>query len=274
MSLYTSLTGLLIVLLLLIFTRKAGRANYYLAGYLFLVSFYAMVHYVVMYSKSMFWTAVCFVNFTPLFLLAGPLLLLYTRSILTARTGISKKDLLHGIPALLCLITVLPWILTDFNTKEVLAVHIINDPGQILLSDVCQPFFPHIFSYVFRSVIGICYVGYCIFLIYRYYCSNNMSDPRQHNAVTWLLLFTVFQMLLYIVYLVNILVAYQLSIDNLIISWDGIFYVSQGVALVLHNFILFVFPVFLYRIPGAFLQEQSLPPIKTITIHRPGYGRD
>lgn len=251
MGIYISLIGLIIVLLLLLLTNRANRVNYYLAGYFFLVYFHVLVHHVLMFSQDMFWIAVLYINFSFLFMLPGPLLFFYIRGTINGKLSPTKKDLVHFIPSLVMLFITLPWIFTDFSVKESLAVHLIHNPLMLVSHDYAVSQIPSVMIFLLRSISGLGYTGYCLFYIFRIYSNINLSNPQKHKAVTILLLFLVFQLVMYCVYLVNLFSTYFVYGQDTQNAWGNVLYVSQGIVFLIHLFILIIFPLFLYKIPAT-----------------------
>ena len=84
---------------------------------MFLFSLYGLTHYIVTIYKSVYWGAVLYVNFTPLYLLSGPFLYFYVRNSLTDRYELSRKDLLHFIPFVVHAIGLIPYLFSPFSEK-------------------------------------------------------------------------------------------------------------------------------------------------------------
>jgi hypothetical protein len=115
--LYITILGFIVSLLLLINIKESNRVNIFLFAFFFINNLYSLAHYATIYSESKTLIAILLVNFTPLFLLVGPVLYFYIRGLLRDDYRLSKLDWLHFIPALLLLINITPHLFSSFSDK-------------------------------------------------------------------------------------------------------------------------------------------------------------
>lgn len=250
MVLLASLSGIFIALALFFSSNQYNRINRYVALYFLLISFYGLIHYLVIYSGNQFLIACGFINFSFLFLLPGPVLYFYVRGMLTGTQISLRKDWLHFVPAAIHLLMILPWICTDFSTKEALARTLIDEPNAVFHNALFKPIVSTIINYVLRSISGIGYAAYGLIMIYQHHEEKiDLSNRQQKYAFTWLYLFVFFQALLFLIYLINSLIAYTDSIEGLIYRHDSLYYISAGMVVSMQQSILVIFPFMLYSIP-------------------------
>lgn len=250
MLLLAAALGMLISMTLFAFSRGGNKVNRYLAIYFFIVSLYVLVHYTVVFSGSVFWIAIAFINPSFLFLLPGPILYFYVRGTLTGKTKLDKKDLLHFIPAVIHFLMITPWLVTDFDTKLALARSIVEVPDSIFQTDYFHSIISFYSSFLLRSFMGIGYAVYCMILIYKHHQHKlSIANRHQHYAVIWLNLFVFTQMILFIVYMASVIISYNDTTESQLIGHGSLFHISQGMVFVMLQIILLIFPWALYGIP-------------------------
>lgn len=250
MVLLASVFGIFIALVLFLSSNRHNRINRYVALYFLLLSLYGLIHYLVIYSGNEFWIAFGFINFSFLFLLPGPVLYFYVRGMLTGSRISLRRDWLHFVPAMFHLLMILPWICTDFSTKETLARILIDEPNAVFHNTIYQPVVSPIVNYLLRAASGIGYAVYGLVMIFKHHQEKiDPSSNQQKYAFTWLYLFVFFQALLFVIYLINSLIAYTDTIEGLIYRYDSLYYISAGMVVSIQQAILLIFPFMLYSIP-------------------------
>ena len=181
----------------LILTASAVYHNYYinkntlfLGGYLFSLSLYTLVHYIVFESDSILAIAILFRHFSPIFYLPGALIYLYIRGILNNKQSFSKKDLLHFIPFIISTINILPYFFTPFSLKLELAEDIYAMSNFSKLYDQYL-FYPFYLSAFIRSGLLISYVGACFYQLWKHkiHFSESLYSSKQ-NLYRWLIFIT------------------------------------------------------------------------------------
>lgn len=92
---------LVLALIHLYHNWKIQPHSLYLTGAMAAMAVYFANHYLFIYGPSAFWLAFTYAHMTPIHLLLGPFLFFYVRGVLTDRHRVSRRDLLHFVPALL-----------------------------------------------------------------------------------------------------------------------------------------------------------------------------
>ena len=119
MLLYISLLLLLLSLILIIYNWKLNNNAIFIGLFFSLIAIYGLVHYFVVYGKSVFWLTLFYNHFSPFFLLAGPFLYFYVRGTLKDRQGLKRQDAFLLIPALIHLSGVLPYYFYSLSYKKI-----------------------------------------------------------------------------------------------------------------------------------------------------------
>lgn len=251
MLLIASAFGILITIILFVCSIKAAnKVTRYLAFYFLIISLYVLVHYITVYSGNTFWIAICFINPGFLFLLPGPILYFYVRGTLTGTAEISKKDWIHFVPAILHFIILLPWLFTDFASKEALARIVIESPESIFENDYFKPVIPFYSSFLLRSLSGMGYAIYSVTLIYKHHQHKvDITNKQQHGAVVWLNLFVFSQAILFLAYMVSVIITHNDHMQSLLYGHSALFHISQGMVLGILQIIFLIFPWALYGVP-------------------------
>ena len=248
MILSVTILGIVIAFALWLFSNHQNKVNRFLAIYYLSLALYGLEHYFVMYSGSVFWTATTYINISFIFLLPGPFLLFYVRGLITDQQSITRKDLIHFMPALINLLLLSPWLLNDFSIKKDLAEQIIDNPN-ILFSHNYLPFsIPPVLNFCLRAFSGIGYSLYCLKYIFKYHESTVMQNRSKQKAIQWIYLFVFFQILFFIIYLINTLISYTESIETVLYGRGSFFYITQGMFYMIQFLAILIFPPVLFSI--------------------------
>jgi len=151
--------GIFFSALLIIYNKGYKSANIYLGLFLFLFNFIILSNYLFLYNES---------NVTIAFLLSipinasafaiGPLAFLYVRSILKDDTQFSKKDWLHFILFAIIFFGRLPYNLSSWDGKLLLADKIINNSWRSLSNATLNHFLPLRISYKLKGLHFLIYL--------------------------------------------------------------------------------------------------------------------
>jgi AraC-like DNA-binding protein len=113
-----SFLSILLSLITIIYNWKINRNSLYIGAFLLFLSLYSITHYYTIVEFSLFWSTLLYNNFSPLYLLMGPLLFFYIRGVFKDQFIFSKKDLLHFIPAIIHLIAISKYLILPFSQKK------------------------------------------------------------------------------------------------------------------------------------------------------------
>ena len=158
----------------------------FLSGAIASIGIVFVNYYLFIFGPSIFWLAVSYGHFTSLQMLMGPFLYFYVRGVLTDRHRISRRDLLHFTPALLDLVSRIPYFMVPWKTKLWMAEEMIREPNR--LHDFATMFFPptHV-AVSLRLISMIGYTVYCLWMVRRFQGSRfGFSEVPKQAANTML----------------------------------------------------------------------------------------
>lgn len=245
--LYITILGFIVSLLLLINIKESNRVNLFLFGFFFINNLYSLAHYATIYSGSKAMIAILLVNFTPLFLIVGPVLYFYVRGVLRDDFRLSKLDYLHFIPALLLCINILPHLFSSYEDKLEYAARVLQNPAEILRNK--NLFIPSVVNFIFRPLIGLIYVVICIRLMFLKFKYEKPEDKQSILIFKWLSFLIFNTLLVYASFLVFTIFSFQ-TLDYKIAEVKGYYFLNITlVGLVLFNVSLLFFPNILYGLP-------------------------
>lgn len=247
MLLYITILGFIVSLLLLINIKESNRVNLFLFGFFFINNLYSLAHYATIYSGSKAMIAILLVNFTPLFLIVGPILYFYVRGVLRDDFRLSKLDYLHFLPALLLCINILPHLFSSYEDKLEYATRVLQNPAEILRNK--NLFIPSVINFIFRPLIGLIYVLICIRLMFLKFKYEKPEDKQSILIFKWLSFLIFNTLLVYASFLVFTIFSFQ-TLDYKIAEVKGYYFLNITlVGLVLFNVSLLFFPNILYGLP-------------------------
>lgn len=247
MLLSITILGFIVSLLLLINIKESNRVNFFLFVFFFINNLYSLAHYATIYSGNKNLIAILLVNFTPLFLLAGPALYFYVRGILRDDYRFSKLDWLHFMPAIILLINILPHLFSSFEYKLAFGERVLLNPSEILKS--YNLFIPSGFNYLVRPFIGLLYVIICIRLFFLKFKYEKPEDKQSKLIYKWLSLLIFNTLLVYVSFTVFTILSFQ-TLDYKIAEVKGYYFLNISlIGLVLFNVTLLFFPNILYGLP-------------------------
>lgn len=247
MLLFITILGFIVSLLLLINIKESNRVNLFLFAFFFINNLYSLAHYATIYSGSKSMVAILLVNFTPLFLLVGPMLYFYVRGVLRDDYKFEKFDWLHFIPAFILLINILPHLFSSYAYKLSFAERVLMNPAEILNNN--NLFVPSTFNFLLRPIIGLIYVGICIRLMLLKFKFEKPENKQSLLIYRWLSLLIFNTLLVYVSFLIFTIFSFQ-SLDYKIAEVKGYYFLNLSlIGLVLFNLTLLFFPNILYGLP-------------------------
>jgi AraC-like DNA-binding protein len=233
--------------------------NLFLFVFFLINNLYSLAHYATIYSGSKTMVAILLVNFTPLFLLAGPMLYFYVRGVLRDDFRFSKFDWMHFIPAFILLINILPHLFSTYAYKLSFADRVLMNPAEILNN--LNLFVPSAFNFLLRPIIGLIYVSICIKLVFLKFKYEKPEDKQSLLIYRWISLLIFNTLMVYVSFLVFTIFSFQ-SLDYKMAEVRGYYFLNISlVGLVLFNATLLFFPNILYGLPQLdFILPNSSKP--------------
>jgi AraC-like DNA-binding protein len=239
---YFALLSIFTSSLLAIYNWKVQKSALFIAGILIILSTYALTHYYTDPSQSDFSLALLYGTLSPLWLLPGPLLFFYFRSVFQPkRIWVSWKDLVHFAPFLIHLINILPYLFSPFDYKLQVAHAIHENINTIQTLNIN-------FLYSFKTAFLSRPISLLIYLLWcTIYFLKQLTKVSSRVAM-WLLFF-IFSLLIttsaYLSIAFN-LFSSSFKVEN--ISANPV-YLASGIAYILIPIALILFfPEVLYGI--------------------------
>lgn len=260
MLLYLSLLGLLLSVLLMYFNGRRFQSSIYLGAFFFLVSTYALSHYVFVYAHSPFWISVMYVHITFLAYLTGPMSFFYIRSLVRDNARLSRKDLVHFLPAILHIVVSIPYMIKPFSYKLQVGQDIAADITFLFRHKanlITEYTGANTAMYISRPLLAMAYTIASVILWYRHRAQINKSPLVAQRRVIhrWITCFLAFQLLLFAGFASGLLFSGGQDIVLYLVGFSL-------VALILAPFL---FPQVLYGLPDFrndhyALQRNNRPP--------------
>lgn len=265
--LFLSIFGILLSIIFFIFNAKYYKSAIYLAGFFILISLYNLVTFILLYSGSKFWVSLAYIHPTFSFYLIGPLLYIYIRSILTDDPRLKKTDAWHLIPAIIFLLTAVPYIFSPYAIKMRYAemlVQNIDYLGEIKPTILFQ-FLPAEFIFLSRAISLFLYALVSILLVARYIRTGRLQQTfwGQKFMIKWLSVLLGFVFLLIISHIYVLTLSAIVKNSNLFHTFN-ILQVASFTGLTGLLISPLFFPSILYGLPRI-LSTQA----KTVDERRP-----
>ena len=237
---YFALLSIFTSSLLAIYNWKVQKGALFIAGILIILSTYALTHYYTGPTQGDFPLALLYGTLSPLWLLPGPLLYFYFRSIFQPeKIGVSWKDLLHFVPSLIHLINILPYIFSPFDYKLQVA-HAIHENINNIQNININAFYSFKTAFLSRPIVLLFYLLWCTLLFLR------QINKTSNRTGIWLIFFIFSLLITTSAYLSVALNLFRDSFDSRSIETSPVF-ISSGIAYILLPIALILFfPEVLY----------------------------
>jgi AraC-like DNA-binding protein len=251
---YFALVSIFTSSLLAIYNWKVQKSGLFIAGILIILSTYALTHFYTDPSQSDYSLALLYGTLSPLWLMPGPLLFFYFRSVFTpGKIWVSWKDLVHFIPSIIHLINILPYIASSFDHKLEVAHAIHQNLNNIQLINI-NSLYSFKIAFLSRPIFLLMYLLWCTILLLR------QMLQLTNRARIWLIFFLFSLLITTAAYLFVALNLFKDSFDSLSFE-NSPLYLSSGIAYILLPIALILFfPEVLYGIKNL----QLTPEVKEI----------
>lgn len=164
---YLALLSIITSSVIALYNWKVQRSALFIAGILSILSAYALTHYYSSPSESDYIYAIIYGTLSPLWLLPGPLLYFYFRSILRPEKRTSFWiDALHFVPFIVHLVNILPYLFTPFEYKLYVAHAIHQDINNLQLINI-NTLYSFKSAFLSRPISLLFYLFWCTLLFLR-----------------------------------------------------------------------------------------------------------
>jgi AraC-like DNA-binding protein len=109
---------------------------------------------------------------------------------------LKRRDLWHLVPALIAMVTSIPYMFTSWSEKTRVAFEIINDLNYLMIikPTVIHQLMPNQFIYLGRDVVIFIYLIFSVLLLVRYFLQAKEKSVifGQKYMIKWLIVFQFF----------------------------------------------------------------------------------
>ena len=249
-SLVVSFIGIFVGLVIIkfnYFIKEYNPSSYLLAGYFMVFSLYGIAHQIISTSANPILFAIIFNHFTPFFASIGAILYLYTRSTLNDRFNIlDKRNLIHLIPFVICIIDISPHLLLPFDYKIKIAKQIIEGKSSILLSK--HLLFSDINASLLRQFINFLYI-LCSFVFILRKKVLRPINTKQFKIINIWLRFLIGSNLLFSLLMTVYLIETSFLQTKYLSNYTGFILDTTWIAHSVIILSIFLFPNILYGLP-------------------------
>lgn len=247
MLLYITILGFIITFIMFINLRQSNRANRYLFFFFLTNNIYSLAHYATIDSNNEDLIAIMLVNFSPIFVLTGPALYFYVRSLLRDDYKLRRIDLLHFIPFLIYFINISGYLFSSYEHKLEFARRLIMNPAELI--NVEHLFIPGVITFLTRPFLATGYVLASASIVFKYY-RNSTFVEKQHTLIfKWLSFLLVTSLLIYVNFFLFSIMAIK-ETDYALAAQTGKYYLLIVlIGMILLNVSLLFFPNILYGLP-------------------------
>ncbi len=185
---YITGLGMLLSIVLALYSRLHFRGNIYLALFFFLFNLEEFAIAALHIENNPVIAAVMLYHFAPVLFLIGPVFYLYFRSIITNSARLHKKDLWHLLPVVVIFIVLWKYYFWSFDHKVSLAIEIRKGIQAYLFG--FPSVIPQAYINLLRAISILGYIGYSVWIFYAnlpQIRSNSLLRPKQRQSVElWL----------------------------------------------------------------------------------------
>ena len=237
-----------------VFNYKINKSGIYLFSFLLLISIYGIMHYYVILTQSIIGIAIMYGHFMPLFYLIGPLLIFYTKSTLNdERYTLRPKDLIHFLPFLIGLISILPYYFAPFQIKLDLAQKVVNHISFHKHLEISW-LYPNFLNTYFRPILLLIYAIASLWTIFKFRKNKSLlqaPEKQKRHILIWLVTISVITLIMAICYTIATYLFFNLpEFTNLEVNRYPLL-VLAATCYCLIPITLLIFPEILYGLPRA-----------------------
>jgi len=257
---YLSINGIILSALLLYFNARKFPSSIYLSIFVFAISLNGITQYIILYSQSVFLTALFITHFAFLFFLTGPAFYLYIRSLLSDNYRRYRKDIWHLVPMTIYLISVIPYCAKPFSEKMAIAEEIVKDPG--FLADYKFGWLSELFSvgfvYVSRPLLALCYIVWSIGMVIRFVkrSEDKWVLSGQTFMIKWLYVFMSSSFALVASQFILMFYSWGTDTGDLFYTMNAL-QILSAIGLIILLVSPFFFPEVIYGLPRLTVQNSG-----------------
>lgn len=190
-------------IIILVFNVKINKNAYFLAGYLFCLGLFGLIHNFTFDETNPYLLAAVRGYATPFHYALGPMLFFYVRGTVSDKFVFKKSDFWHLLPMLIAFLSLIPFYFTSYEYKLEIAKQIQANPRSSIKDSVywLVPHFSHFylraFSYCFYSIISLLLVIKSDKILEN----SAVSKSQKKLIIRWLFTLTILSSVIFICYL-------------------------------------------------------------------------
>ncbi len=175
----------------------------YLAGFLFCLGIFGLLHNFTFDEKSPILLALVRGIFLPFVYLIGPLLYFYVRGTVTDNSKLNTSDYLHFTPAIFSIFCLLPYFFSPFSYKLQMAKLITENP-KLVLEDTRYWIVPQYIHFYLRSISAAIYAFASLTLVSnsnKFFEQNAVPKSHKNLILRWLYTLTILSIIIFFFYI-------------------------------------------------------------------------
>lgn len=197
-----------------------------------------------------------FNNFSFLYFLEAPVLYFFIRGLVKDKFYLNKKDFIHLLPAAIRLLSNIPYYLTPFSYKQIMADKVLNDMESYKTIDLLN-WYPNSWNNIFVAIQLFIYVIAALALLYKtrkaFASITNASQSQFHYVSTWI---RILLMLILFLSTIHLITGFSYTLT------DKSDYTTEWVSVLLYLaiYLYFALPVFVILNPRILYGYKDFRP--------------
>jgi AraC-like DNA-binding protein len=261
---FFALLNLYLSIIIVVFNVKINKNAIYLAGFLFSLCIFGILHNLTFDEDSPFVLALFRGHFLPAIYAMGPLLYFYVRGTVTDQSKLKKSDYLHFVPSVISYITIIPYLLSPFSYKLEMAKLIIENP-QFTNRDTQYFLIPQNYHFYLRALSAAIYSIASLSMLIRsakQFQFKSVPKSQKNLIIRWLYTLTILSVFIFVCYIP--LSLYLIKLKNFPFTISEITYNIvdriSGYSYCVIPLTVLVLPQILYGLPIALSKKQKEEP--------------
>lgn len=269
------LLGLVLPLVIFCFNKGSRNSANYLAFFLFCVSLYVVENAVFFYSTSLPRVAAA-TTAHAFFYLIGPFAFFYIRSVLRDSRKLKKTDYLHFAPFIVFIIGYIPYFLTSWDYKLIVAENIMGENW-----DIDQFQLNNIFSHKVDQILN---VVHSYFYVISLWCVIGRYKKRGNSAIiqtehyklirNWILIFASIYTITTINFTITMANHWLYEDKSIFLDRATEVLIFASVVYIAMNMIVMFFPHIMYGLPVRLPLKAIGPALEKVSLHKDNLVKD
>ena len=242
--------GLFLPLVIFFYNKGFRSANRFLSGFLFFASLYLLESFIYFYSDLRTIVAF-FTNTHGFFYLIGPFSFFYVRGMLRDDSRLDRLDLLHFVPFITFMLGYLPYMVTPWSYKLMVADNIMSENWNMAQFDL-NKIIPHKIDQLLNLLQIYFYSIALWYLMWKYKRKEGarvMAEVQFKLIKQWLFIFTALISIITLNFTYAMSNMWMFDDKSLFLEKASLALLVASVIYVLMNMTVMFFPHILYGLP-------------------------